>query len=157
MNNISQEQDKREGNRNMPESSLEVLKGGNFYFDLNGQQLRVWFSSFSGKEEIYLNEELISTNRSWRKMSTHEFHFAGEFYRVRVGVRSWGEAFKGVYVSELYRGEQLIDQDEIVLFQDEQTKEPFSWTKFAIGLVPWLIGGFIAGFLTSKLIFSLFF
>lgn len=149
-----QQNENTKENSNMPESSLKILKGGNFYFELNGQQLRVWFSSFSGKEEIYLNEDLISSKRSWRKINTHEFTVAGQTYRVRVGVRNWNEAFKGIYIAELYRGKELIDEDEIMMNQD--AKDPFSWRKFSIGLVPWLIGGFIVGLLSSKLAFSLF-
>ncbi|WP_126764643.1 hypothetical protein [Aliidiomarina iranensis] len=158
MNTIKQPENKsenqQEGNRNMPESSLKMFKGGNFYFDVNGQQVRVWFSSFSGKEEIYVNEALVSSNRSWRKISEHAFHLEGETYRVRVGVRNWSEAFKGIYIAELYRGKELIDEDEINMIGD--AKEPFSWRKFGIGLLPWLIGGFIVGFLGSKFAFSLF-
>ena len=43
-----------------------------------------------------------------RKMSTHTFfQVDGETLSLKVGVRSWGDAFRGIYVAELYRGEQL--------------------------------------------------
>ena len=135
--------------RNIPESSLSMTKGGNFYFDVKGNQVRVWFSSFSGGEKIYLNEALVSTKRSWRKLSTHEFAIDGERYAVKVGVRSWGDAFKGIYISELYREQQLIDQDEILLIGDRETGKAFSWKRFLWELTPWIVVGGLVGFLVG--------
>lgn len=142
-----------------PNSSLTMTGGGNFYFDVHGQQLRVWFSSFSGAERIYLNDQLVSSNRSYRKMSTHTLNIEGESYSLKVGVRSWGDAFRGIYVAELYRCEQLIDQDEIVLFaEDETAKKPkqSTWRWVASLLIGGVVG-YAVGYTFAKLTKYFFF
>lgn len=142
-----------------PKSSLSMSNGGNFYFDVRGQQLRVWFSSFTGAERIYLNDQLVSSNRSYRKMSTHTLNIEGESYSLKVGVRSWGDAFRGIYVAELYRGEQLIDQDEIVLFaEDETAKKPkqSTWRWVASLLIGGVVG-YAVGYTFAKLTKYFFF
>lgn len=143
----SEQQDQEQ--RNTPENSISMTNGGNFYFDVHGKQVRVWFSSFSGKKQIYVNDTLVSSNRSWRKMSSHEFTIDGARYKVRLGVRSWSEAFKGIYIAELYREQQLIDQDEICFLGDRSADKPFSWKQFTWELAPWLIAGGLIGFLVG--------
>ncbi|MCH8502596.1 MAG: hypothetical protein LAT77_11885 [Aliidiomarina sp.] len=144
---------------NSPKSSLSMSNGGNFYFDVRGLQLRVWFSSFTGAERIYLDDELVSSNRSYRKMSTHTFQVDGEAYALKVGVRSWGDAFRGIYVAELYRGEQLIDQDEIILFAEEQKgeKPKQSTWRWITSLLIGLVVGYGVGYTFAKLTKYFFF
>ncbi|MCL4410071.1 MAG: hypothetical protein M1473_11460 [Firmicutes bacterium] len=145
--------------KSSPASSLSMSGGGNFYFDVRGHQVRVWFSSFSGAEKIYLNDELVSTNRSYRKMSTHTFQVDGETLSLKVGVRSWGDAFRGIYVAELYRGEQLIDQDEIILFAEEQKgeKPKQSTWRWITSLLIGLVVGYGVGYTFAKLTKYFFF
>ncbi|EGN76094.1 hypothetical protein A28LD_0582 [Idiomarina sp. A28L] len=152
----AEQQNTQKETRIMPGSSFELRKGGNFYFDVNGCQVRVWFASFSGKQEVYVEDTLVSSSRSWRKMVTHNFEVAGQPYKLLVGIHNWSDASKGFYLAELYHNEKLIDKDEILMFEDARNGAPFSWRKFAIGIAPWLIGGFIFGFFTTKFIFSLF-
>ncbi|WP_423185433.1 hypothetical protein ACO1PK_09705 [Alishewanella sp. d11] len=154
MTNLNSEQTNSEQN-NIPESSLTVMNGGNFYFDVNGQQVRVWFACFSGAEKIFINDKLVSRKRSWRKLSTHQFTLDGESYTLKVGVRSWSEAFEGIYIAELYRGEQLIDQDEVhFLHEYDDLKSHFSWKACFKELLPLVIIGGFVGYLVGYFILA---
>lgn len=148
MTNLNSEYSNNEQNK-VAESSLSMKNGGNFYFDVRGQQVRVWFSCFSGGEKIYVNDELVSSKHSWRKMSTHHFKLQDENYTVKVGVRSWAEAFKGIYMAELYREKQLIDQDEVNLLGTSKEKKPFTWQGLIKELLPFAIVGGVVGFLVG--------
>lgn len=132
-----------------PESFLSMSKGLNFYFDTEGSQIYLWGSAFSGKEEVYVNDTLVSSARSWRKTNRHHFTINGTPYSVVTGVRSWKDMFTGCYFAELYRADRLIDEDQVYYAGGDKNGESFSWKRFAIDLIPWFVVGGLVGFLVG--------
>ncbi|WP_113906643.1 hypothetical protein [Aliidiomarina celeris] len=151
MNNDNHNSDTTAQNneKNIKLSACEV------YFEHQGRTIKLWFSSFSGKEEIYINGELVSHSRSWRFKNTHRFTYEGTNYEVEVGVRNWKCLFQGIYYIELRANGLLIDQDEINYMltlgamEDKKGKEKFSWRKFLLSLLPFFLFGAGVGFVVG--------
>lgn len=69
----------------IPERSEGSLKQGLwFVFHDGDNRIQVWASSFSGKEKVYLNGELVSEFKSYKKQSSHSFEDKnGHTYEVK--------------------------------------------------------------------------
>lgn len=132
-----------------PESFLSLSKGLNFYFDTEGSQVYLWASAFSGKEQVYVNDTLVSSGRSWRKSNRHNFTINGTPYSVVTGVRSWKDLLIGSYFAELYRENRLIDKDQLFIAGCGKDGKSFSWKRFMIDLIPWFVVGGLVGYLVG--------
>lgn len=68
-------------------SATELLKQGyNFYFNLEGQEIRAYGSYLSGREEVYVNDNLVSKKRSLNFKSHHEFKLDEDTFEVEFNV-----------------------------------------------------------------------
>jgi hypothetical protein len=74
----------------IPSKTETSLKQGNWfiYYD-NFNTIAVWSSNLNGKEKIFLNNKLVSEQRSIRKKSKHNFtDDKGKEYNVKFEVKS---------------------------------------------------------------------
>ncbi|RUO29510.1 hypothetical protein [Aliidiomarina sanyensis] len=126
-----------------PKSGYSISKGGNVYFDVQGHPIRVWFSGWSGGERVYVNETEVSRTRSWRFMTTHHFEIEGQPHRIELGVDGWKDLFGGKYFARLYAGDDLIDQDWVLIMGKD--KKAFSWKSFIVFLLAGAVTGFLVG------------
>lgn len=98
-----------------------MSKGIECFFDIDGVTIRFWASAANGKEEVWVDERLVSSKRNFRFSSVHTFIAAGHSYEVRYITQSM---FKGRMRCELYRDGLLVDSDDIVIDQTAAWKDP---------------------------------
>ncbi len=88
---------------------------------------------FSGKEIIYVDEDIVSQKRCFGNLSTHLFSHQGKNYKVRLAIRS---ELRGELECQVYQGLKLIASENKAYSEDTS----FDLWKtvgglFAIGLV----------------------
>jgi hypothetical protein len=74
----------------IPNKSEASLKKGNWFIYNDGMNaIQVWGSNLNGKEKIYLNNELVSEQRSVKMQSSHNFKDNdGQHYEVKFKTES---------------------------------------------------------------------
>ena len=74
----------------IPKKSEASLKNGNWFIHNDGTNIiQVWGSNLNGKEKVYLNNELVSEQRSVKMQSSHNFKDnGGQNYQVRFKTES---------------------------------------------------------------------
>lgn len=77
-----------------------------FKFTLDGAEISAYGSKWSGKETVYLNNEIISSKRSFRRSSKHFFEHNGDEHCIHFNVT---DILAGGMLCELYRNGKLID------------------------------------------------
>ena len=82
-----------------------IIKGVWFIFQEEGHTIKVWVSSFSGKEKVYLNNELVSDKRSVGLKSEHDFMIDGVNYSVHFEVKN---LIKGKLLCSLVKNKIII-------------------------------------------------
>ena len=91
----------------IPAKSTTSIKEGNWYiYHDGGNVIQVWSSNLSGKEKVYLNNELVSEKRSMKMQSMHHFTDKdGQDYEVRFITQS---LLKGLLDCEIRKEDQLL-------------------------------------------------
>jgi hypothetical protein len=86
--------------------SKPVIRNGyDFRFEFNGLSFRAGGSSVSGKETIYVNDELVSSHRSMSTLSEHEFSIDGNNYKLEFEVL---DKSKGELACRLYCEDKMV-------------------------------------------------
>ena len=57
--------------------------GYKFYFQDGDDQIACFGSYFTGKEEVYINDELVSEKRNINVKSKHQFELSGNTFNVK--------------------------------------------------------------------------
>ncbi len=133
------------GMENGSERTMAGLrKGIQAFFDVDDVTIGFWGSAWSGREVVTVEDRVVSSKRSLRFVSEHEFLHAGRTYRLVFRVIS---LLRGEMRIELYRDGQLIDSDQVSSNQlgiDPQTGE-FSWRRLLWKLAPYFVIGMVTG------------
>lgn len=133
-----------------PESRIKNTSGYNFLFDIDDTQIHAGGSSYSGKEYVYINDQLVSSQRSYRYNTGHEFHYQGIDYQIQFSVVS---ALKGEIECRLYRNHELVQVKlaspyfndpriyisillYIVIYVFTSTHVLLPWWAFFVGMTP---------------------
>ena len=90
---------------------FSLSKGGTFLFDDQGRVIRVWFSSLSGLEKIYVDGALVSSRRSASMDSRSEFSVGQDNYRVGISAANFT---RGPVVCELQKNGTTIKRKRLV-------------------------------------------
>lgn len=61
---------------------ISLRNGYWFYFDDNGLKITAFGSCFSGKEIVFVDDEIVSHGYSWRKNSIHSFKHNMDDYEI---------------------------------------------------------------------------
>ena len=86
--------------------SKPVIRNGyDFRFEFNGLSFRAGGSSVSGKEFVYVNDELVSSKRSQSTLSEHEFSLNDNHYKLEFEVL---DKAKGELACRLYCDDKLV-------------------------------------------------
>jgi hypothetical protein len=91
--------------------TFSIIKGYSFEFQEEGHQIEAWFSALSGLEKVYIDGELVSSQRNLSKNSTNTFKIGVNEYSTNMKVIS---LLKGPFVCTLskngfiYRRQKLI-------------------------------------------------
>lgn len=78
------------------------------WFDIDGITIEVWASSWSGMEEIRIDERIVSRKRSLRRSSSHRFAHGGHDYEIQVACVAFGS---GTFQIKLFRDGIEVDSD----------------------------------------------
>ena len=79
------------------------------YFDFGEHCIKVETACLSGKECVFLDDQIVSERRNWKYLSVHHFTVDGKAAEVRVSTVS---ILKGPIHIELYVGGVYVDSDE---------------------------------------------
>lgn len=129
------------------------------YFEHNGHSIVVWFSTYSGKEKVYVDDELVSDARSWRLSNKHVISIGASSCEIKVSVKGWKNLFLGIYSVYFYVEGELVDQDELEFMKylgKGHKKKPFSWKRFVFTLIPFLVAGYFVGYFSARFLIQLF-
>ncbi|MBL1140807.1 MAG: hypothetical protein HND53_02145 [Proteobacteria bacterium] len=88
-----------------PVSSPVIRNGYDFQFEFNGLSFRGGGSPLSGKEFVYVNDDLVSSKRSRSTLSKHEFSVDGNNYKLEFEVL---DKSKGELACRLYYEDKLV-------------------------------------------------
>jgi hypothetical protein len=108
--------------------------GYKFYFQDGDNQIACFGNYFTGKEEVYINDDLISSKRSQAIRSKHKFEFAGTRYQIVFEMKS---ILSGRLVCTFYKNKQLLEQQEqtsLALLKDPKKAVLFIGGCFLVGL-----------------------
>jgi len=81
--------------------------GYKFYFQDGDDQIACFGAFFSGKEEVYVNDDLVSSKRSSKCVSKHTFNFDGSAYQVKFDMQN---ILTGRLECTLFKAEKTIAQ-----------------------------------------------
>jgi len=80
------------------QKEFSYTKGFSFLFEEGGSEIEAWFSAFSGLEKVFVNGELVSSQRNRSKNSTQIFKIGENEYSTNTQVNS---VYKGPIVCTL--------------------------------------------------------
>lgn len=78
-------------------------------FDFGEHTITVVTSMMSGRERVFVDDQLVSDKRSFRYHSCHTFALDGRTCDIRVRVKS---IWRGPYIIEFRVDDHLVDSDE---------------------------------------------
>lgn len=81
--------------------------GYKFYFQDGDDQIACFGAFFTGKEEVYINDELVSSKRNSKCVSTHTFNFAGCEYQIKFAMQN---ILTGRLECTLLKAEKIVAQ-----------------------------------------------
>lgn len=126
------------------------------FFDSGEHTIKIVASFVSGREQVYVDEILVSEKRTFRYSSVHTFQIDQQAAEIRVRVVS---IFKGPYIIEFWLAGELIDSDEwdfpriMAQLKNAQQQMPL-WKKLRMFFVFGICGGVVGalvGFATATL------
>lgn len=91
-------------------------QGINFIFSVDGQEIRVWISSISGLQKVYVNRQVVAQTRSLTMNSECVFQLGSQEYTVRVTSVSLR---KGPFYCALFKSNQEIARKRLTFRADK--------------------------------------
>ena len=79
--------------------------GYKFYFQDGDDQIACFGSYFTGKEEVYINDELVSEKRSINVTSKHQFELSGNTFNVKFEMHN---ILTGRLECSLFKNKKLV-------------------------------------------------
>jgi len=111
--------------------------GYKFYFQDGDDQIACFGSYFTGKEEVYINDELVSDKRSINVTSQHQFELSGNTFNVKFEMLN---ILTGRLQCSLFKNKKLVKSYE----QSSLFNNPKTSLKVLAGC---FLGGLIGGYL----------
>ena len=116
--------------------------GYKFYFQDGDNQIASFGSYFTGKEEVYINDDLVSSRRSVNIKSSHKFGFENSQYQVKFDMLN---ILTGRLECTLYK-------DQEVLAKQVQSSLPSDPKKAAFFILGCALGGAVFGYTTATVV-----
>ena len=111
--------------------------GYKFYFQDGDNQIACFGSFFTGKEEVYINDDLVSSKYSVGFKSKHRFQFAEDDYQVEYEMEN---IFSGRVAWSFFKNKQLIEQQKQTVLKDPKKAVLFIVSCFLIGVLSGIAG-----------------
>lgn len=124
------------------------------WFDLDGITIEVWASSWSGKEEVRIDGQVVSSLRSLRRKSVHRFTDDGHEYKITVACLAFGT---GTFEISLFRDGVKVDSDTGSAMGRDMFDEDnrILWGKLVRKLAPVFLVSGLAGMVVGYTVASL--
>jgi hypothetical protein len=90
-----------------------------FYFDDAGIQIVAFASALSGKEVVFVDDEIVSNMRSFKLKATHRFEHKGHQYEVVIALEN---IFSGAISCSLLKDGILLTKTSKSLYQRSLNK-----------------------------------
>ena len=116
--------------------------GYKFYFQDGDNQIACFGSYFTGKEEVYINDDLVTSRRSVNIKSSHKFDFENSHYQVKFDMLN---ILTGRLECTLYK-------DQEVLAKQVQSSLPSDPKKAAFFILGCALGGAVFGYTTATVV-----
>ena len=114
--------------------AFSITKGYSFTFREEEHQIEAWFSALSGLEKIYVNGELVSSQRNLSTNSTNTFKIGENKYSTNLQVIS---LFKGPFICTLSKNGGIYKSQRLIFPKSERKKNKMHFLLillFCIGL-----------------------
>ncbi|WP_085906336.1 hypothetical protein [Kiloniella majae] len=100
--------------------AFSFLRGYSFTFEDEGKEIRAWFSALSGLEQVYVDNKLVSSQRSFSRNSTNEFNIGSNCYSINMKAES---LLKGPFVCTLSKNRMTHAKQKIVITSSQRSKQ----------------------------------
>jgi hypothetical protein len=131
-------------------TKVSLTKGYWFYFEDAGLKITAFGSGFSGKEIIYINDEIVSEKRNYRIKSTHCFDYAGNTYEVSFEMKNM---LTGELVCSLTKNKELLHTESKAYFSKKNVGITSMLQLFLISVL-FGIGMYTAGYWIGRFLAS---
>jgi len=91
--------------------AFSFTKGCSFSFEEDDRQVEAWFSVVSGLEKVYVDGELVSSQRNFSKNSTNSFKLGENEYSITLEAVS---LFKGPFVCTLSKNGKAYKRQKLI-------------------------------------------
>lgn len=129
------------------DDSFSCTRGYSFSFEDNGNIINAWFSAFSGKEKVFVNGKLISSQRNFSKNSVNTFTLNDDTYSTTLNVES---LLKGPFICTLTKNNKPYKRKKLIF---QNLGKNGNMKSFIYGIIPYIILGLILG--VAELYFQL--
>lgn len=127
-------------------SKVTFTGGYWYYFDIDGIKITAFGSGFSGKEIIYVNDDIVSEKRNYKFHSSHRIEVDGRHFEVSFEMKSM---VTGELICCLFENGNLIATETRAYIQGNMLSN--KWTLLGLFLFGALAG---AGFITAGIAFG---
>ncbi len=121
-----------------------ITQGYWFFFDIDGKKVAAHGSSWSGRELVFIDDELVSDKRNYRFNSEHKFKIGERDCRLQFKVTNW---LTGELVCSLFEEDALLATASKAFYENKSS--------FLGMLAKMTLLGFVAGFAAVYLIKTL--
>ncbi|MCW8875660.1 MAG: hypothetical protein OQK04_17995 [Kangiellaceae bacterium] len=123
-------------------SATILTEGFWFYFEVDGSTIAANCSAWSGKEYVYIDDELVSETRNLTsRTGEHHFELNNREYKIKFNVVS---VLVGELTCEIYQGSNLIAEQDRAFYQKRSS------IIRDLGLI--VVFGFVIGFSAMYLV-----
>jgi hypothetical protein len=131
------------------ESTISFRKGFNYSFTEGEHTIHLNCSAVNGKEQLYIDDELVSKKWSFRRKSIHQFSIGDDLYEVELNVVNM---LTGETHCTLIKNDVHVKTLKKALKKSRQlNKDNFWWY-----IPSFFVVGAVSGFLAVKVFIILF-
>jgi len=85
---------------NNSKEPFSLIRGYSFTFEYKGHRIKAWFSALTGAEKVFVDGELVSSQRNFKRDTKNTFILDEEEYSTSLSVTS---IIKGPFTCELLK------------------------------------------------------
>ena len=120
------------------EKTFSLTKGYSFSFEDEGKEIQAWFSALSGLEKVYVDGELVSSQRNLSTDSSNVFSIGQNEYSTNLKVAS---LLKGPFICTLSKNGNKYKRQKLIFPKLQSKSSKFSFlVRFTFFIV---LGGLV--------------
>jgi hypothetical protein len=126
-------------------TQISMRKGMWFYFDYENHKIALHFSTWSGKEVVYIDDHIVSETRNmFRFTSRHSIMLGDTPLSIELEVEN---PFTYATEARLMKGRRVLQSQKASLFKmnKRSVAKLFAW------LAAGMLGGYFAGYILAQL------